>query len=219
MEPFASLEPEVRAFALVGYYLSGWGGMENALNRCIAKALNLELAQGVIVTHNLQFRNKIKILRTLINETVHPDQDRSRYDKFAIGLDNMSVDRNMVAHEWFEPCEKTGGVRFFVTKAHGKLQFPEVRWSIEAVDDKHTELFNAVKTLKSLEDVFAHSDAIKAIVKALMDAPKEPSQPMGGLFGLGRTFLEDHQPPLGQDSNRLSSIGSIISQTPEEPRE
>ena len=175
MEPFASLDPEVRSYALVGFYLSGWGAMESALNRCIEKALRLDAIQGVVVARNTQLRSKINILRTLINAADMKDEDRKTYDKMVLSIGTMSNDRNMVAHDWFEPDENGDGVHFFAAKATGKLHFPEARWSIEEVFAKHGELFDVVGMLHNLAPLFSRADLARALVQRnrLLTEPME----------------------------------------------
>lgn len=63
--PFDELDREIRAYALVGYYLNAWSVMETALNECISKALRLDDLQSVVVTKNIQFQGKVKVMRTL----------------------------------------------------------------------------------------------------------------------------------------------------------
>ncbi|MEW9808773.1 hypothetical protein ABUE31_22565 [Mesorhizobium sp. ZMM04-5] len=214
MEPFASLEPNVRAYALVGYYLNGFGMMEHALNECIRKALKLDFAQGVIVTRNMQFRSKVNVLRTLINHAISDPDEQKRYDKFALAISGMGDERNIVAHDWFGPDETGDGISFFVTKAKGKLGFPDIVWSIEQVDDKHSALLKAAETLKLLQPFFTKSD----LVRALLHAGKQPApNSMIGELSLGG--LADLLPPSDQDSDPPTTTESTSPQTPEERQE
>ncbi|MBC6715540.1 hypothetical protein H9Q09_04950 [Aurantimonas sp. DM33-3] len=185
--------------------------MEHALNECIRLALNLDFAQGLIVTKNLQFRNKQKILRVLINETFQDSEKKSSYERTAIDIGNMSDDRNMIAHDWFGPDEKGDGVSFLVTKANAKLVFPEVRWSILDFAERHNQLMEAAQQLKRMEPMFQLSDAFKALFSG-QSAPPNP-EPFSQGIGLLGALLS----PSDQDYSPPSTTQSIDPQTPEDP--
>ena len=50
----------------VGLYLHNWALMESNLNELLEKAFGIDALQGLILTRNIQFRDKIHIARTIV---------------------------------------------------------------------------------------------------------------------------------------------------------
>jgi hypothetical protein len=146
-EAVAKLEPSIRCVALVGYFLQVWATLESTLNRAIVDALDLTEIQGAIVTKNIQLRDKINILKTLID--LHGVEVK-RYQKVLETIGSLSLDRNMMAHDVFFPDDQGDGVQFLVIKAKGKLSIPPTRWSVAQFFDKYLEI---VKLSKEADDM------------------------------------------------------------------
>lgn len=226
---FRTLPPELRSYALVGHYLSSFAIMEAQLNTTIASALKLDLLQKVIVTKNIQFRDKQKIIRTLLSVAYMPKEEADQYDKQLVRLGELSLDRNMVAHDLFVSDENGDGIEFIVMKATGKLTFPEVRWSVDDVEAKSDELLALRETLKELEIKLKNADLLKALLQP---------QPQGGL-GLGGALLQPAtgvapilapwwqgqlaqaapQLPSDPSSDLQETIDAKAPETPQEPQE
>lgn len=214
-EVFHTLPPELRAMALVGHYLQSFALMEGAMNTAIGKALKLDSIQAIIVCKNISFRDKIHILRTLVDISPIDPTTKKKHDTFLNKIANFATDRNMVAHDLFAPDESQTGIEFFVTKAKGKLQIPTTIWTVDKVEDKSEELLDAQRKLKHLSSLLARLD----VVKALLERPQDNSSPIGSLFQLGREILEAPLPQSSPDSANQKTNPAEDPQTPEEPRE
>ena len=164
LDPFISLEPEIRCYALVGYYLNAWAVMETALNDTITKALALDSLQSVVVTKNVQYQAKIKIVRTLVEMLLRNHKRQVQHDKALISIGNLGFDRNMVAHDLFLPSSKCDGVEFLITKASGKLKMLNTHWSVQDVHDRVDTLTEATRTLKKIQSDIG----IKRVSEALI---------------------------------------------------
>lgn len=171
----AALPRDTRAFTLVGMYLQSWAVMESQLNRTLSRTLGLDTLQGIVVTRNIQMRDKINIVKSLIHLVVINDATRSRYLKLLERIGGLSGDRNTVAHDMFDHDEDGDGVRFYVTKAKGKLQFPNVRWSIDVFTEKCFELYDIHKHLRQLDNVLDSDKIARAFATA------QPNAMLGGL--------------------------------------
>ncbi len=211
---FLKLPPNIRAFALVRHYLSSFALMESGVNGAIKAALKLDAGQGFIVCKNLQFRSKMLILRTLVDHLPMGEDERKSFDKLIVRLTVQSDDRNMVAHDVFGPDEHGDGVEFIVTKASGKLRFPDVRWSVALVEEKSNELLEALARLKDLSSAFRRSE----VIKAMMDHPNPGAVlwPTDALSGLAGLFAASPRASSDQD---LIPQETIDAKSPEAPQE
>ena len=182
------LSPQVRATALVGLYLKSWATMEWSLNHAIEDALHLASLEGAIVTKNIQFRDKIYILRTLVDIRIVDHDRRTAIKKRLDTIANLAADRNMVAHDMFTASEDGRGVSFFVTRAKGTLNFPETEWSMQTFIQKACELHVHSDELDRLKEeippmtLFDQLKALKessqsgepTILDSLYRPPQEP---------------------------------------------
>jgi hypothetical protein len=144
----AKLEPSIRCAALAGYFLQVWAMLEPTLNRAIVDALRLSDLQGVVVTKNIQLRDLIHILKTL----VHMQGIKvERHKKSLEAISTISHDRNMVAHDTFLPDDEGDGVKFLVIRARGKLTFPPTRWSVGQFFEKYLEIVRLTKEVENMK--------------------------------------------------------------------
>jgi hypothetical protein len=108
-------------------------------------------------------------------------------------------------------------VEFFVTKAHGKLEFPETKWSVDTVENKSEELLAVAETLKQCSLQLKHAE----IIAALLTQAPEPSAspPIGQLFQLGASALEGQTTPWFLGSTPLKPTDAKSPETPQKPQE
>jgi hypothetical protein len=64
MTDFKDLDPETRAYALIGQFLKRWSNLEQQIHEAIGAALGLDETRRYILCANLQLRDKINVLRT-----------------------------------------------------------------------------------------------------------------------------------------------------------
>jgi len=190
--------------------------MEGAVNAAISKALKLDSIQGVIVCKNISFRDKIHILRTVVDISPIDTAAKKQHDKFLNTVARYAMDRNMVAHDLFMADESRTGVEFLVAKAKGKLQFPTIIWTVDDVEKKSEELLTAQKELKNFSKLFGRLDVVKALLQRL---PQDNGSPIEALFQLGRQPLGDPPPPSSPDPFDQEINRSEEPQTPDTPRE
>ena len=202
---FLALPPATRACALVGAYLRSWAIMEAQLNRTLGRALGLSNLQTVVVTRNVQLRDKLHMVKTLLNLEVFNEEERTTHLKTIKRITNLSTDRNTVAHDMFHEDEKADGVTFFAVKAKGNLEFPDIRWSVRAFAEKAEELFELYQNLKNLEHLMGRVNMARIL------ASEKPNALLGGLGLLGPHPLHSQgSPGLGL----LSAIPQTDDQTP-----
>jgi hypothetical protein len=125
---FDDLDPQMRCFALVGQFLHAWSKMEGSLHNAIGLALGIETTKLQILIANLGFRDKINVIRTLVD--VNPffsNEDKAGYKKKFHDLSEYAGrSRNLIAHVPFEPHET--GAQFNQVRTKGKFETPSDVW-------------------------------------------------------------------------------------------
>jgi hypothetical protein len=150
---FLEVAQPMRAYALVGSYLQSWGFMEGQLNSAIGNVLGLSLIPEAIVSRNVQFRDKLNIIKTALGLQGHfTDEERKRYLKLIKTISDRSADRNLIAHEWFCADSDGDGVKFSIVKAKGKFELPDTRWTVADFVTKCDELNDFFLGLVALEE-------------------------------------------------------------------
>lgn len=218
-EVFHDLPPIIRSYALVGHYLNSFAIMEASLNEVIACAIGLSQVQKAVLCKNISLRDKTKIARTMLSLALLSDKDKKLYDKAIVSIAGHSTDRNMVAHDLFDVDETGDGVEFFVTKAHGKLEFPETKWSVDTVEEKSEELLSLSSTLRECSRQLKHAEIIAALLATPDPQPPSGAPPIGGLFQLGASALAGQTTPWFLGTDPLEPKDATSPQTPEEPQE
>jgi len=123
-----SPEDDAAACLLVGRFIHHWGFLENALNRSISEFLGSERLISLIVLANIQARDKINALKTLLNTFGPTDDARTKSAAIMSKIGNLNGDRNLIAHTMFWAAKEKGAVEFAVTKAKGRLNLPRTVW-------------------------------------------------------------------------------------------
>ena len=149
MADIRKLDPDTRCLALVGMYLQRWAIMENTLREVMAQILGTGAIYTAIIASNMQLRDKIHTLRTLINMSgILNEAGKKEYDTLLKQIATASSNRNMLAHDLFYPSDDGNGVAFFITKAKGKFDVPATVWSI---DQFEAEFLGIERFTESLE--------------------------------------------------------------------
>jgi hypothetical protein len=146
---FAALPHNVRTVALVGHYLQCWALLEGVLERTIGKVVGLSALQAAIVVKNMQLRDKISLLKTVINLSPYPKQ-QEYIDTLTSVADITRTERNIIAHESFHQDDKGDGVRFMIVRAKGKITFPDIRWSVNDFGNKTQRIFELVAEIEEI---------------------------------------------------------------------
>jgi hypothetical protein len=127
MIEFISLDPEVRAYALIGQFLIGqflkrWSDLEQQIHEAIGAALSLDETRRYILCANLQLRGQhtSNTSSTIIFSTRLKKYTDAELKKIC----DYTNHRNMVAHVAFEPDPDGKGVVFLLVKAKGEFSRP-----------------------------------------------------------------------------------------------
>jgi hypothetical protein len=218
MDDIHSLTPEIRSFALVGMFLQAWAFMEQELRRAIEKGLGLNGLQAAMVCSNMQLRDKINLLKTLVHISlpVFPAEK----EKFITALNKvatMSSKRNMLAHDVFGPSDDGKSVAFFVIKAKGKLEFPDTIWSPADFMKECAEI-RALTT--EFEEMTRLLKAVDSYMKLADQANAPPTSTPNPLFGgTGLLGLLSPLPEELQSSDTKSANPEIRDGNPPERQE
>jgi len=191
MTDLATLDPETRAYALVGRFLHKWAIMEFVLHKVIAKAMGLDKPQMIILAVNMDFVKKVYVARSTVSMSILDAGEKKHFDSVLVELEKLANTRNVIAHCSFGPMAKGDGVTFNYYKAKSKFEVPDWDWSIADFDAADEKLNGICHELDALEGKLANS----ALVKALLESRAKQPPMFGGLFGLGDAYLV-HGPGL-----------------------
>lgn len=191
---FEHLDHHSRAFALVGRYLFSFSALESKLEHVLTKSVGLSTLQSFIFAKNMQFRSKVAVLRSLINAAIVDATKQKQFDRWLLKIAGIAEDRRIVAHEVFTPSEKSDGVKFLVIKASGKLNVPDIDWSIATFSSKVAEMDKMEKQLEEISKALSHDALIRAL--ATIPLPKKGLglQMEGGLAALLPSSNHDYSP-------------------------
>jgi hypothetical protein len=174
-DPLAATPPEIRTYALVGQFLFHWAGLEATLSDAVERAFGLTAIQGVVLTSNVWLEAKVRILRTVVDESLE-EPDCAQYKRVLRDILKFSAHRNMMAHSSFYPDDESDGVLFVYPRAAGSLKLEHTRWTLREFQDKVDDIdaFNAqVEQLTPKLKVFTQwrdaATALSAIMQVQAD--------------------------------------------------
>jgi hypothetical protein len=217
MTDFSTLDPETRAFALVGQFLKRWSGMEQRIDETISAAMKLDETMRYILCANLQLRDKLQILRTLVHSSSFPQNEKDAADRELVDILNYPY-RNMIAHQAFEADSNGDGVVFLAVKARGKLiRQPEV-WNSKRFEDEGAKIAQFTATLNGILEGFAKPE-VKFGFLDWMTPGLWSGVPMQRTMSPALIDLLSRHPPETPGSNPPASNPKKSSETPEEPQE
>jgi hypothetical protein len=158
MSDFKNLDPETRAFAMVGQFLQTYAKMEEALHDAIGTALSIDPIKMKILAVNIDFNKKIKILRTLIDiSESFTDNERKTKKSQCKKAINFAEIRNMVAHTYFVPDPSNKGVEFKTVKASGDFSMDGTIWLDEQFLHEISLAVGFEKLLHEIETKFQNA--------------------------------------------------------------
>ncbi len=188
-----NLEPDTRAFALVGAFMGYFALLEEGVNEALGVTLGIDGARRIIVGRNMGYDDKLKSLRTLIDWFIYDPVERKRFDTMATEARKLGQTRNVIAHSPFRRSEQTDGVEFFAWSATKELRNLEMDWSIDAflkaIDHINT-LDNDIRSIQSKLSMMRIAEALTQNETPREGSTWATSNSLGGLFGLGATLDE-----------------------------
>jgi hypothetical protein len=216
MPEFTSLDPMMRAHALVGFFLQAWALLETEINDAMAKALELDDTQSYIVSRNVQFTAKTHIIRSALPYTKIAAADQERYDSVLNDIQSYSHVRNMMAHDVFGPSQTSDGVKFLVVKAKGSLKFPAEDWPIQRFVEEASKIRNWGIIVGELEAALNPvKNHLSLLAQALRDYERVPHhEPNAGLFSLGGISLGPRLPPETPEPTPTQTTEEIDVENP-----
>jgi hypothetical protein len=128
--------------------------MELALHAAIGAALKVEPIQMRIVCANIRFRDKIDMLRTLVDVSSLSDEEKHQAKVKLRKLGRQGSRRNMVAHDPFVSDTQSKGVKFLTTQAKGEYGTTDVVWPLLRFQQEQRALQGHADFLDCLEQRF-----------------------------------------------------------------
>jgi hypothetical protein len=203
----------VRAYGLVGEFMSVWSVLESGLNAAIHKLCKLGPLEGYAVTTNMGVRNKIHTVKTMLN-LYSVGEEVSENNKLLDKIANRSEDRNLVAHTQY--VAHKSGVEFIVVKAKGELKVPPTVWSVTTFNEKRQEIVLLHSRLKTAVRRVHAKQLGRALMAPNWFATTPTFAGQGLLGGLPIPPPEDHGSQPHRDTRKATPEKS--PRTPKAPR-
>jgi len=144
--------------------------MEFSLDSALGAALGLNSFQNTIVCSNMNILGKIYILRSLLHISYMSSKTIKKYDDVLNKIATMTEERNSVAHHLFLASDDRPTVEFFKTRAKGKLEYPEMKWTIDDFRQRFERLMQWARTLDKLPNDLVKED-VRARLARLLTQP------------------------------------------------
>jgi hypothetical protein len=179
-------------------------------------ALELNDFQTAIITSNTQLRQKAYILRTLVSLLPFDKKTKDQFNGVLTGIENAYGKRNMIAHDAFTPSSNGEGVSFSVTRARGKLSFPETVWDIPKFEQEYAEIETFRSGVAQIIDAINH----KQIIDSMRETGRAHPAALyyytgGGFFWPGVQDVVQNPPfPLLHSSDTDIAAPKTDDQTP-----
>ena len=154
MIDFKSLEPEIQAYALIGQFLKRWSDLEQQIHEAIGAALGLDETRRYILCANLQLKDKVNVLRTLVQQSSFSLDVKESTNK-ELGTIVNYRNRNMIAHEAFEPASDGDGVVFLPVKAKKDFSRPRDQWSVDKFQEEGKTIAALAENVARLKTRFS----------------------------------------------------------------
>ena len=157
MIDFLTLDSETRCVALVGEFLRRWSNLESVLHDALAAAIGLDDTMRAILCANVQLRDKIHILRTIVGISTIGKSEKSSFDTTLVAIADYSPQRNLMAHVPFGPDDEGKGVLFLQVKAKGKFSQPKEVWTVDKFDAEYHKIDDFREQLSQLQMALSNS--------------------------------------------------------------
>lgn len=177
------LDPDTRAFTLVGAFMGFFALLEEGVNIAIAEVLEVKGIRAAIVARNMSFDDKIKTLRTLVNTFSRDKALANEFDKVAKRAQKCGETRNVVAHTPFRRSPASNGVEFFAVSASSTFKMPDMDWPIDEFLRQIDNISEIDERLRSIESKMSRQRLAEAIAQAHTPEGDSEAQ-FGSLFGL-----------------------------------
>jgi hypothetical protein len=176
------------AHKLIGEFVTHWNLLEGTLDQAVVTLCKLDPLHGRIITANLHFQTKMRIITTMINllSVSKSDAWKQAAEETLSTIQKINQEwRTMVVHNMIYPIDmKT--VEFMRVSAKKKLHFSDTKRSKEQFRDVHAEIRTAWMGVKKITEDLSHkttSDLAKAL------ASKQPIAGLGALMAPGPLTL------------------------------
>jgi hypothetical protein len=161
---FSKLDPETRAFAMVGQFMQAFALMESALHNAISAALTMDKRKIQILGANIETGKKVKILRTLIDiSDTYLVGEKAKIISSLGHITTYLGTRNVVAHCLFEASQDGKGVTFHRVQASGQFSDEPDTW-------------DEVRLLKEIQTLRDHKSMLDEIGARFRNKPVDARQ-------------------------------------------
>ncbi len=144
------ITPEISSLALVGRFLKRVCDLEEKLNEAIAGILNIDDTKRFILCANIQFRNKICILRSFAKNSSLTNSEKEHFDTELIQMGKLYDDRNTIAHQYFKLAQAGDGIIFSIVHIKGGAAPLETPWTKTKFDQLDNLLNGMLATASCL---------------------------------------------------------------------
>jgi hypothetical protein len=216
MTDFKDLDPDIRAYALIGQFLKRWSELEQQIHEAIGAALGLDETRRYILCANLQLKDKVNVLRTLVQQSSFPIDVKVCTNKELTTIQNYTH-RNMIAHDSFEPDLSGDGVVFFPVKAKKEFSRPLEKWGIEKFKEEGKAIAEIAENVARLKARFSRETTFELPPFGWVDTMQGSPVPMRHIMSPALLDSLSHSVPMPPSSDPPNQ--EKIDQTPDKPQE
>jgi len=199
---FAMSDQSVKSLALVGQFLHQWSQMEQTIHLAISAATKLDPLMNTIVCANLTIREKLNILRTLVDTSdITPEGQKASFKAMLRDIGDYTPARNMLAHDFFMVGDEVPSIVFMPIKAKGKFDTPYVSWGELEFVEQYEKIDAFTTELEKLSAALEH-----ALFSA--DRLELPTQRISSTRRARRPFRQPLEPPGSDPATPKKEGGS-----------
>ena len=206
MPNLASLDPDIRCWALIGQFLQRWAELESAMHLCIQTTFKLSPTATDIICANLRVQDKLNVLRTVVSLVSFPsEQIRTKNASMLRRVGRVAGRRNMIAHTPFRPHHGGTGVEFLHIEAKGTYDATGVIWTEQIFKREYDSICILQAKMASLNAVLQQHPIIDEAYRQKLAAALMAWQPSLD-WQIDSTMRPTMSPALLDYLNRQSPI-------------
>ena len=194
----------------IGLFMQSFALMESSLDAAMASALNLDDLQKQILSTNIDFAKKVRIVNVALTVSYVSDKMTRHYTRHLKKILELNTDRVMVAHTPFGEGQDSCSIQFLRTTAVDDLSLEPITWSGRDLETKLRTMERIRGKLKDLEHEFKKAEIVKEVAEAIFEG-KTPSP------GIEVQDLEGLRQRHSQALNHSAPHGAKRKKPPQTP--
>ena len=171
---------------LVGRFMKEWAFAEAALDEVIATALKIDTIESWVLSTTITLHLKWNISKSLINLSQMSVKDKQKFMKMEKEFNNLSRDRNLLAHCMFVEREEKDVVKFLQIAHKGTIKSTVIEWSEGDFMERVERIKGFEQKLKIINKKLKDSNLLRRPTLSEIMSSIQPDPFTGLLKGRGK---------------------------------